>query len=206
MMKKINTLIFILGIVLFLIGIYCYLVTWFISFFPYFIILGTILILVSKKKWKIKLSVLGVLIIVFVIMYYKSLATPLKVTIPNGYNGVCRIMYDFECGESVKENGTLILNIPASGLLTIKDHYKSGWAETEYNYIEDDGSITILQSVHPSKRDKNKVSIYGGSHGSITRNGKKYGVLEIIVFNSDNEGITRKELDILIDKEIANCH
>ncbi len=196
-----------IGIAFLLLGIYCYMSFWLMVYSPFALVLGIVLILFSSYNAITKSFCIIMPLIIFGVIFLRSLATPIKVIIPKGYVGTFRIIHGFPCGDdSVLEKGKLVLKVPPNGLVKTKENIRTGWTiRNEYYYINEQDNMIPLESIHPSERNNDEVSLYFGTSGSITRFKRNYKILEGTVFKSDLTGVTDKMLEELTEKEVKDC-
>jgi hypothetical protein len=144
---------FYLGIVMFIGGWYlCLDYVWLLLGLP-ILLGGVIMVGLSRKKLWIRLAaIFGIFLVWFPIAYFgfKSVnQLPAKIyLIPESLqSGHFRVVYESKCGVIPKmENGKIVLEIPANGILATQQEYqKENW-NAEYYLVDKSGKRTrILQ-------------------------------------------------------------
>ncbi|MBK9489571.1 MAG: hypothetical protein IPO07_12855 [Haliscomenobacter sp.] len=113
---------------------------------PVFII-GTILVLLSKKPTKTKLLTTLLPVIAYLPLTYLFLlaynhTSPKTFLIPAEYQGTIRIVYEEKCGIKMQEeNGRQILQFPETGILILNEKFNGG-INNEYYLIDKSGNRT----------------------------------------------------------------
>lgn len=140
--NKKNTL-FIGGISCQLLGLFCFLTFWLMGFAIVFFIIGTILILLSRKNWYLKLLSLSPMFfvsgIVINVLYFE------KFIIPSDFSGVVYIITDPKFGENKEYDFFFrVYRIPKSGVLFTKFHQNSGINKRSFYQADKEGNLKEL--------------------------------------------------------------
>lgn len=114
------------------------------------------------------LSVIGIYGLSF-IGSYLSKPEPETFLIPTNFEGSFKVIYGEECGLNPPiENGRIILQIPANGILIVQPEFEGGIIDHEYYFIDNDGKRTnIEQYENYSDGTKNIPGVRLGGSGSI---------------------------------------
>ncbi len=121
-----------------------------------FFLLGTILVLVSKKSILIKSLTIGIPILLWfvgfeIILHEINKKTAILVVIPENFKGQVRVIYGEEGGVvPITENDRMVLNIPQNGILIIKPYLESGLDDMEFYFADASGKRTKLNEVKNS--------------------------------------------------------
>ena len=100
---------------------------------------------------------------------YLSKPEPETFLIPTNFEGSFKVIYGEECGLNPPiENGRIILQIPANGILIVQPEFEGGIIDHEYYFIDNDGKRTkIEQYENYSDGTKNIPGVRLGGSGSI---------------------------------------
>ncbi|CAN5913634.1 hypothetical protein BH11BAC7_BH11BAC7_08770 [soil metagenome] len=179
---------FIFGIVLILCGwIICFNLFMLIFGIPFFL-LGTILILFSKKSWLTKLLIVGVPIILWFVCFNLILSAINKkeavtVIVPHDFSGQVRVVYGEKNGLIPEKNdGRTILNIPANGVLIIQPFLGSGMTDVQYYRVDEKG-IPVKINTMKSGEDKNvarPAAFFEGTMSGESKDGNQTASLDYI--------------------------
>ena len=114
------------------------------------------------------LSVIGIYGLSFTGSYL-SKPEPETFLIPTNFEGSFKVIYGEECGLNPPiENGRIILQIPANGILIVQSEFEGGIIDHEYYFIDNDGKRTkIEQYENYSDGTKNIPGVRLGGSGSI---------------------------------------
>ena len=170
-MKKWTSNIFlILGIGLLIFGVLLYLSYWYFIWGFVSLIIGTILIFLTKKDWRFKLVCILIPIGFVGISFYQSFAPKETYLIQDDFVGEFRVIYSEECGiEPTNEKGRRILIIPDNGILIVRPKFKAGWVNNEYYLVDKKGNRKKLNELfnYKERLTKSPGVLMGGS-GSMT--------------------------------------
>jgi hypothetical protein len=118
MTKSQSNTLFGISIVLFAVGLFCFLTFWLMYIGFGLMIFGTILSLLSKKKWYYQLLLIGLPIGFVVITLVRATATPERFLIPDDFRGVVYVVFEQENGMDKEYEGfRRVYRIPESGVL-----------------------------------------------------------------------------------------
>jgi len=232
MNKRISDILFYLGLFLLIVGV---IGLSFMAFFamiglPLFIT-GSVLILITKKKLKIKLisisSGLVTILLFWVIWTWSKTVTPETFLISKNYRGKVNIIHGQRCGETLKMNkDRLIYSVPNDGVLIVSDDIETGLINHKFYLIDSNGTKTELptmdvrdfnekwtteKNLNEPSRDKLGV-FHSGRVGSSTStsNSKKYSYQEFYI--STYSDLTDKfdfkyerKFDSILDIKLADC-
>ena len=142
MNKRISDILFYLGLFLLIIGAVGLSFMAFFAMFglPLFII-GSVLILITKKKLKLKLisilSVFGAILLFWFIWTWSKSVTPETFLISKNYRGKVNIIYGQSCGTSLEiNNDRLIYNIPNDGVLIVSQDIETGLINHKFYLVD----------------------------------------------------------------------
>ena len=151
MNQRTNDILFYLGIIFLIIGgIGLTLMVFFaIIGLPVFII-GILLILLSKRNIKTKItwifSMIALVILFWPIWTKINSGEPETYLIPENYSGKIKVVYGEDCGiEPSIENGRRILEIPENGILIIKPEFEGGIINHEYYFVNKNNERTKIE-------------------------------------------------------------
>jgi len=101
---------------------------------------------------------------------YLSRPVPTTFLIPTKFEGSYKVIYGEECGINPPiENGRIILQIPASGILIIQSEFESGIIDHEYYFIDKDSKRTKIENYdNYSDKAKNIPSVSLVGSGSMS--------------------------------------
>ncbi|MDQ3109329.1 MAG: hypothetical protein M3R17_05500 [Bacteroidota bacterium] len=179
---------FIFGIILIVCGwVICFdlfMLVFGISFF----MLGTILVLFSKKSWLIKSLVVGIPIILWFVGFKLLLdivnkKDAVNVIVNQGFSGQVRVVYGEEKGTLPEtKDGRMMLNIPANGILIIRPFLKSGLTDIEYYRNDDKGVPLKINAVKPGeeKTAARPAGFFEGTKSSESNGQHKTASLDYI--------------------------
>tara|TARA_B100000809_G_C14943537_1_gene461299 strand:- start:113 stop:823 length:711 start_codon:yes stop_codon:yes gene_type:complete len=232
MNRKISDILFYLGLFLLIIGAVGLTFMAFFAMFglPLFII-GSVLILITKKKLKIKLisilSVLGAILLFWFIWTWSKSVTPETFLMSKNYRGKVNIIYGQSCGTSLEiNNDRLIYRIPNDGVLIVSQDLETGLINHKFYLIDSDGAKTELpimnvgdfnekwtteKNLNEPPRDKLGV-FHSGRVGSSasSSNSKKYSYQEFYI--STYSDLTEKfdfkyerKFGSILDKKLTDC-
>lgn len=149
---------FIFGIILIACGwVICFNLFMLIFGIPFFL-LGTILVMFSKKSWLVKSLIIGVPIILWVVGFQLILHQIKKkdavaVVVEHGFSGQVRVVYGEKNGIIPEtKDGRMFFEIPANGILIVQPYIKSGLTDIEY-YSRDDKGEKVKMSVYLTMGD-----------------------------------------------------
>ena len=114
------------------------------------------------------LSIIGIYGLSF-IGSYLSKPEPKTFLIPTNFEGSFKVIYGEECGLNPPiENGRIILQIPANGILIVQPEFEGGIIDHKYYFIDNDGKRTkIEQYENYTDGTKNIPGVRLGGSGSI---------------------------------------
>lgn len=141
--KTQKNVLFIGGISCQLLGLFCFLTFWLMYFAIAFFIIGTILILLSRKKWYLKLLSLSPMFFVsgmiINVLYFE------KYIIPNDFSGVVYIITDPKSGKKKEYDFfSRVYRIPKSGVLFTKFDQNSGINNRSFYQVDKEGNLKKL--------------------------------------------------------------
>jgi hypothetical protein len=146
---------FIFGIILIACGwVICFNLFMLIFGIPFFL-LGTVLVMFSKKSWLVKSLIIGVPIILWIVGFQLILHEIKKkdavaIVVEHDFSGQVRVVYGEKNGIVPEtKDGRMFFEIPANGVLLVKPFIKSGLTDIEYYVLDNKGvkiKITALKS------------------------------------------------------------
>lgn len=126
-------------------GFILYLFTWFFIWSFSLLLIGGVLLLLTKNNWIFKLVVVGIPLTYVAITFYNSFATPATYLIPQGYRGNVMVVFNQKDGRDKEYEGqSRIYRIPATGVLFTKFKDEEGFINEQYFYINPAGQRTKL--------------------------------------------------------------
>ena len=161
-------------------GLFLYLTGWFFAWGLAFLLIGAILILLTKNSWKLKLIVVGIPLIYVAISFYNSFATSETYLIPDNYKGPVIVIFNQADGQAKEfEGGRRLYKIPSSGVLFSQFKDEQGWINQEYYYVTATGKRKKLGVL--DTRDFNE-------EWTIQKNPKEPSRDSLVVFNPGTMG------------------
>ncbi len=170
---------FIFGIILIFCGwVICFDLFLLIIGIPFFL-LGTILVLFSKKSWVVKIITVVIPIVLWfvifeIILHEISKKDAIRIILTHDFSGQVRIVYGQPNGSiPPRENGRMILTIPANGILIVQPFITSGVEDVEYFMMDDKGFPEKINSVKTaSEKIINRPAVFfEGAMSSVGKQG-----------------------------------
>lgn len=135
-----RTALFGIGIIFQVLGLFCFLSFWLMYYAIAFFIIGTILIIISKKRWY--LILLGTLPMVFSISIIINALTFEKYIIPEGFKGVVYVITNKDYGQDREfDFFTRVFRISESGILFTKFRQKPGFNNRKFLQADNKGNL-----------------------------------------------------------------
>jgi hypothetical protein len=138
-----------------------------------FFLLGTIIIMFSKKSWLVKSLIIGIPIILWFVVFQFILHQIQKndavaVVVNKGFSGQVRVIYGEKNGIVPEtKDGRLFFKIPDNGVLIIQPFIKSGLTDIEYYFLDDKG-VKVKMSVMKTPDDKTTGRPAGFFEGTMS--------------------------------------
>jgi len=133
----------IIGIICQFLGLLCFLTCWLMIYAAILFFIGSLFILISKKKWYYKIISLTPMFIAFGIIFNALYFE--KYIIPQNFRGSVHVITDDEIGEPREYNFfQRIYRIPNSGVLFTKFNQKSAYNYREFYQENKNGKLIKL--------------------------------------------------------------
>ncbi len=171
----------------------CVISFWLLYYGIFIFALGTLLVFLSKKPFKIKLLITILPIIVYLPITYIFLlaynySIPKTFLIPADYDGTIRIVYEEKCGVKLhKENGRQIFQFPDNGILILNEKFDGG-INHDYYLVDKSGKRTkVIQIIDYNDRTTNPPTIQVGGAGTIGVSSTEKGITfsDFYLYNKD---------------------
>tara|TARA_B100000809_G_scaffold190880_1_gene189531 strand:- start:438 stop:1118 length:681 start_codon:yes stop_codon:yes gene_type:complete len=121
MTKSNSNTLFGISIALFALGFFCFITIWLMYLGFGLMILGTILCLLSRKKWFYKVLLIGLPFGFVAFTFLNAMEVPERYLIPEDFRGVVYVIFDQENGKEKEYEGIhRVYRIPANGILFTK--------------------------------------------------------------------------------------
>ncbi|MGV8993658.1 MAG: DUF6843 domain-containing protein [Flavobacterium sp.] len=118
MTKSNSNILFGISIAMFALGLFCFLTFWLMYFGFGLMILGTILCLLSKKKWFYQVLLIGLPFNFVAFTFLNATEIPERYLFPENFRGVVYVVFDQENGKEKEYEGIhRVYRIPESGIL-----------------------------------------------------------------------------------------
>ncbi|NEN23079.1 hypothetical protein G3O08_06150 [Cryomorpha ignava] len=121
MTKSNSNTLFGISIALFALGLFCFITFWLMYLGFGLMILGTILCLLSRKKWFYKVLLIGLPFGFVAFTFLNAMEIPERYLIPEDFRGVVYVIFDQENGKEKEYEGIhRVYRIPENGILFTK--------------------------------------------------------------------------------------
>ncbi|AKP52899.1 DUF6843 domain-containing protein [Cyclobacterium amurskyense] len=118
MTKSNSNTLFGISIAFFVLGLFCFLTFWLMYLGFGLMILGTILCLLSKKKWFYQVLLIGLPFGFVAFTFLNAMEIPERYLLPEDFRGVVYVVFDQENGKEKEYEGIhRVYRIPESGIL-----------------------------------------------------------------------------------------
>ena len=153
MTKSQSNTLFGISIALFALGLFCFLTFWLMYIGFGLMIFGTILSLLSKKKWYYQLLLIGLPIGFVIFTFLRATAIPERYLIPDDFRGVIYVVFDQENGMDKEYEGfRRVYRIPESGVLFTQFSENDGaYLSQDFYFVDNNDNrekIGVLYSNH----------------------------------------------------------
>lgn len=130
------------------------------------LLVGIVLVWVSKENVKTKLLLtfvpIPIILAAFYVFYLVSpKAEPETFLIPRNFRGQCEIIFNEPCGQSTPyENGRRIYRIPDNGVLITNANQTFGFIDRKFYLLDENGNKTELPEFNRSKFEEEEGRWY----------------------------------------------
>jgi len=142
MTKSNSNTLFGISIALFALGLFCFLTFWLMYFGFGLMILGTILCLLSKKKWFYQVILIGIPFGFVAFTFLNAMEIPERYLFPEDFRGVVYVVFDQENGKTKEYEGIhRVYRIPESGILfTQFNQNEEVYSFQEFFFVDSNGT------------------------------------------------------------------
>ena len=124
-----------IGLLLIVVGVFLYLTFYFFMYGFASLLLGSVLILATNRRWPFKIGIVGIPLAFVGYSWTRSFTTPETYLIPSGYCGRVLVIFNQPDGQKPEfERGRKIYNIPSSGILFTQFADEQGFIDQQYYY------------------------------------------------------------------------
>jgi len=164
-----STALFVVGIVFLVVGLFLYLSWWFFLYGMIALVIGAVLVLITKKSWLLKGLVAGVPVLFVAWSFSRTFAPAQTFLIPQGFSGRFIVVEGEPCGiPDVKEDGRYVVTIPDTGIVILQREPSGGWVDDHFYFVDATGTRTpVAGSVAPLDVNTIRPSVMLGGSGSV---------------------------------------
>src|SRR5687767_1606837 len=136
MNKKDSNMYYGVGIATLLLGVFLFMTFWLMYFGFVCLLLGTTIVILSKKNWKYKFAAIALPVGFVLFAILSSLARPEIYLIPEGFRGPIYVVFDQERGHAKEYDGLRrIYRIPQTGVLFTQFERNEGILNQKFFFV-----------------------------------------------------------------------
>ncbi len=168
MNTRLSTVLFVVGIVFLTSGLFLYLTWWYFFYGMIAVVIGAVLVLITKKSWLVKGLVAGVPVLFVAWSFSRTFAPAQTYLIPENFSGTFTVVHGEPCGEPDEiEDDRFLIRVPSSGILILQRELPSGWIDDRFFFENARGERTMIPVYFSFAEAQKFPAIVGGGTGNI---------------------------------------
>jgi hypothetical protein len=168
MSDRASTVLFIVGIIFLVLGLFLYLTWWFFLHGMIALVIGAVLVLITKKSWLVKGLLAGIPVLFVAWSFSRTFAPAQTFLLPNDLSGTFTVVHGEACGAPDEvEDGRFLIRVPSSGFAILQRELPSGWIDDKFFFENERGERTNIPVYFNLAEAMKFPAIVGGVTGNV---------------------------------------